>query len=111
MLETDYGEGYDLIFLGNIIHSFGEADIVKVFHQSAETLNPGGRFVVKDFFLDETGTHPLHAALFAINMLVGTEEGSAYRWIDTKKWMEEAGLEIVQSFKIARHSGVIVGRK
>jgi len=111
MLEADYGTGYDLIYLGNIIHSFGEEGIKKVFNRSAEALNPGGRLVVKDFFLDETGTRPLHAALFALNMLIGTGEGSAYRWIDTRRWMEGAGFEIVQSFKVARHSGVIVGRK
>ena len=111
MLEADYGGGYDLIYLGNIIHSFGESDIVKVFHRATDALNPAGRLVVKDFFLDETGTRPLHAALFALNMLIGTEEGSAYRWIDAKTWMVEAGLKIEQSFKMARHSGVIVGRK
>ena len=48
--------------------------------------------VIREFILQEDRTAPLHAAIFALNMLVGTEHGNSYTEGEYRRWMEEAGL-------------------
>lgn len=111
MFEAPFGGPYDMIFLGNIIHSCDEGRVRMLYQKCFNALYKGGRLVVKDFFLDENAARPMNGALFALNMLVGTEGGTAYRWIDSRNMMEETGLTIAQAFRVASHSGVLVGRK
>jgi len=84
--------GYDLVFLSAIVHSNsprGNADLIR---KCAAALNPGGQVVVVDFIVDEDRTSPPFAALFALNMLVGTQEGDTYTEAEVCEWMERAGL-------------------
>jgi hypothetical protein len=57
-----------------------------------QSLDPGGRVVIQDFILNEDKTAPTVAALFALNMLVGTREGSAYSDADYAAWLAETGF-------------------
>ncbi|HEX7505918.1 MAG TPA: hypothetical protein VF550_04045, partial [Polyangia bacterium] len=41
---------------------------------------------------DEERTAPPFAAMFAINMLVGTEHGNTYTESEYRTWLGEAGL-------------------
>lgn len=111
MFERDLEGPWDLVFLGNIIHSWGEEDVRTILRRSAEALASGGRLAVKDFFLDERGLAPEEGVIFSINMLVGTPEGRSYRRADVEAWMDEAGLDVVQYATIGSHSGLLVGMK
>jgi hypothetical protein len=51
--------------------------------------------VIRDFLLDPDRAGPREAAVFAINMLVGTPRGATYTEAEYRGWMEEAGLESV----------------
>jgi hypothetical protein len=51
--------------------------------------------VVREFILQEDRTAPRFAALFAINMLVGTEHGNTYTEGQYRAWMQEAGLATI----------------
>ncbi len=111
MFNADYQGPYDLIFLGNIIHSSGPERCRGLVRRCTDALEEGGRLVIKDFFMDETATRPADGAMFALNMLVGTDNGQSYRWKDAVDWMEEQGLTIVQKIPVAFHSGILVGKK
>jgi hypothetical protein len=56
---------------------------------------PGGHLVIREFILNEERTAPPFAAIFAINMLVGTEHGNAYTEGEYRTWMTEAGLDAI----------------
>jgi len=58
-------------------------------------LAPGGRLVIKDRFLDETGTGPAWTTAFAIHILVNTQQGGCYKISDAMKWMTDAGFDSV----------------
>jgi hypothetical protein len=58
-------------------------------------LVPGGHLVIREFILDEDRTAPPFAALFALNMLVGTEHGNSYTESDYRTWMTAAGLRAI----------------
>jgi len=92
MRTADFGEGFDLVLLSAVCHMWGEDDNRALIKRCAQALVPGGRLVIREFILDEDRTTPPFAAMFAINMLVGTEHGNSYTEGDYRTWMSEAGL-------------------
>jgi hypothetical protein len=60
--------------------------------KSRAALNPDGRVVVQEFYLDETRTNPPVGAIFAINMLVNTPGGRTYTPKEMSAWMKKAGF-------------------
>ncbi len=109
MLHDDFGSGYDLVMLNAICHMFSEVQNREIFRRARQALAPGGRLVVQDFILNAEKTAPLHAALFALNMLVGTDAGSSYSEPEYTAWMRDAGLSGVQRVKLQGPSDLIVG--
>lgn len=111
MFDVDYSGPYDLVFLGNIIHSWGREQNRELMARIASSLSEGGRLVVKDFFLDESRTLPPDAALFSLNMYVGTSEGRSYGEDEVRGWLADAGLNVVSRYRVGTHSGVLVAAK
>ena len=109
MLADDYGSGFDLILLNAICHMFSEAQNREIFRRALKALAPKGRLSIQDFILDPDRTSPLHAALFAINMLVGTEGGNTYTEPDYAQWMKDAGFDSVQRINLPGPADLIVG--
>lgn len=56
-------------------------------------------------------TSPQQAALFAINMLVGTEAGSTYTEAEYSEWMKDAGYAMVGRMNLPGPSSLIVGTR
>jgi hypothetical protein len=61
--------------------------------------------------VDEDRTSPPFAALFALNMLVGTEAGDTYTESEVRGWMEGAGLSGITRTDTEYDTTLIVGRK
>lgn len=106
----DFGRGYDLILISQIFHAYSPADCTTMLRKCRRALNPGGRVVVQEFLLDESGTAPLWGALFAINMLVNTTSGRTYSPKEVTGWMKKAGLLKVSS-RILGETVLISGTK
>jgi len=88
----DLGGPYDVVLMSDILHyqSFetNAALVRKVFAHLA----PGGRLIIKDRFLNETGTGPAWTTAFAVHILINTQEGGCYRVADAIEWMNRAGF-------------------
>jgi SAM-dependent methyltransferase len=96
-LEKDkFGSGYDLILLSAVCHMLGPEENRDLIRRAFEALAPGGRLVIKDFLLEADKTAPRQAAVFSINMLVGTRRGSDYSKQEYRTWLEEAGFRQVR---------------
>ncbi|HZT28671.1 MAG TPA: methyltransferase [Bryobacteraceae bacterium] len=92
-LRTDkFGSDYDLILLSAICHMLGPEENQDLFRRCYRALGAGGRLVVRDFILEPDKTAPKFAALFAINMLVGTRNGSTYTEAEYRSWLAAAGF-------------------
>lgn len=87
LLSQNYGVGFDVVFMSNLIHSLGPDDVQLLFAKCASWVKPGGKIVVKDFFLDDTRTSPPKAAVFGINMLACTPSGQCYTWTEIEAWL------------------------
>jgi SAM-dependent methyltransferase len=110
MLAADLGSGYDLVMLNAICHMFSEEQNRQLFRRIHRALAPGGRLVVQDFILNEEKTGPTHAALFSLNMLVGTEAGASYSEPEYTGWIKAAGFGEVSRISLPGPSDLIVGR-
>ena len=106
------GEGYDLAFLSAICHMLSEAENLDLLRRCREALAPGGRVVIQDFILKPDKTAPRFAALFALNMLVGTPGGSAYSEPEYAAWLAEAGFkEVHRVLRLPGTTGLMIGTR
>jgi cyclopropane fatty-acyl-phospholipid synthase-like methyltransferase len=104
-----FGEGYDLVFVSAICHMLGPGENKDLLQRCFEALAPRGRVVIQDFILEPDKTAPKSAALFALNMLVGTQAGSTYTEAEYATWLEEVGFQEVRHVRLPGPSGLIVG--
>jgi (2Fe-2S) ferredoxin/2-polyprenyl-3-methyl-5-hydroxy-6-metoxy-1,4-benzoquinol methylase len=111
-LRTDkFGEGYDLVLVSAICHMLGINDNKDLLRRCFEALAPKGRVVIQDFILEPDRTAPKSAALFALNMLVGTQAGNTYTEGDYANWLREAGFQDVRHVRLPGPSGLMVGTR
>ena len=109
-LTAPLGDGYDLVFMSAVIHSNAADDNRILFRKAAAALNPGGQIVVQDFLMNEERDGPVTAALFALNMLVGTPEGDTYTESEVRSWMTEAGFRSITRKDTTFGTNLIFGR-
>ncbi len=88
--------GHDLAFVSAIIHQNSPAENGEMFRKIFAALEPGGRVVVRDHVLSPDRTAPRSAALFAVNMLVGTEGGNSYTEAEIREALTQAGFTAVR---------------
>jgi ubiquinone/menaquinone biosynthesis C-methylase UbiE len=105
------GKGYGLVFLSAIIHSNSPGENIKLLKKCSKALNPGGQVVVQDFIMDEDRTTPPFGALFALNMLVGTEAGDTYTEAEVSQWMTNAGLSGIKRIDTPSGTSLIIGKQ
>lgn len=105
------GGPYDFVLMSDILHYQNFATNAALVEKVYSHLAPGGRLVIKDRFLDETGTGPAWTTAFAVHILVNTQEGSCYKTADAIHWMTQAGFHsvselertaVVQGMRVAR---------
>jgi predicted O-methyltransferase YrrM len=88
--------GHDLVLLSAIIHMNSRAGNRALFEKARRSLDPGGVILIRDYILDETRTHPLAGAIFAVNMLTATEGGNSYTFAEVKEDLERAGFRDIR---------------
>ncbi len=109
MLQDDFGSGYDIIMLNAICHMFSEEQNRDIFRRAHQALAPHGRLVVQDFILNADKTGPQQAALFSLNMLVGTDAGASYSELEYIQWMKAAGFTDTSRINLPGPSALVVG--
>ncbi|MCB2156580.1 methyltransferase domain-containing protein [bacterium] len=110
-LETDFRHGYDLMLMSAILHINSPDQNRLLLRKAFEALVPGGRVVVMEFLLEEDRIHPPHGAIFALNMLTGTECGDAYTEAEIRHWMEGAGLTNIERKESIGRASMLIGHK
>ena len=84
--------GYDLAFVSAIIHQNSFAENLALFQKIYHVLEPGGRVVIRDHVLSPDRTQPKSGALFAVNMLAGTQGGNCYTEAEIRDFLGQAGF-------------------
>ena len=92
LLEADFGAGYQAATLGHILHSEGERRSRQLLKKTFAALAPGGVIAVAEMTPNEERTGPPFALIFALNMLVHTDEGDTFTFGEIASWLGEAGF-------------------
>ena len=108
---NNLGKGFDLIFLSAVAHSNSFKENQKLIKKCADALNPGGQVVVVDFIMDKERTSPAFGAMFALNMLVATEQGDTYTESEVRQWMRKGGLCAIKRKGTIFGTTLIIGKE
>lgn len=111
-LEDNFGENtYDVILASNLLHIYNPANNTKILKKCRDALKDEGQVIIHEFVLDETKTNPQFAALFSLNMLIGTQEGSSYSESEYRSWLEAANFKHIKKIDLESDSALIIGKK
>jgi SAM-dependent methyltransferase len=100
---------YDLVYVSAINHMLDEDENRDLVRRCFQACAPGGRMVIREFVLNSDRTAPKHAALFALNMLVGTRAGNSYTEDEYRDWLAQSGFEDVRHVRLPGTSDLIIG--
>lgn len=101
-------EVYDLVLASNVVHIYDAALNQELVGCIRRALRPGGQLVIHDYVL---GAEPApEAALFDLNMLVGTLSGQVYSVKEMSAWLEAAGFREVHYRPLTPGSGLLLGK-
>ena len=109
--EADFGSGYDIATLGHILHSEGQDRSRHLLKKTFGALKPGGTIAIGDWLVNDERTEPLPALIFAVTMLVNTEEGDTFSFNEIKSWLEEAGFKNARTLEAPAPSPLILASK
>jgi precorrin-6B methylase 2 len=111
LLKADFGTGHTVATLGHILHSEGRersrALLAKVFR----TLAPGGTIAIAEFLVNSDRTGPIGSLLFAVNMLVNTDEGDTFSFDEISAWLSEAGFTNARTLEAPGPSPLVLATK
>jgi len=88
--------GADFAWLSAIAHQNSRTQNRVLFRKIYSALVPGGTLAIRDVVMDASRTQPLAGALFAVNMLVGTDGGGTFTFEEFKEDLNTAGFPDVR---------------
>jgi ubiquinone/menaquinone biosynthesis C-methylase UbiE len=110
--QADFGKNeYDLIILGHIIHSEGEKWGKNLVKKSYRALKEGGLLLIAEMVPNDTRTGPIIPLLFALNMLVHTNDGDVFTLKEYREWLKGAGFKKVTTIANPGPSPLILATK
>lgn len=111
LASADFGTGHDLATLGHILHSEGETRSRTLLKKTFGALNSGGTIAIQEFLVNADRTGPVNGLIFAVNMLVNTDEGDTYSFEEISSWLTDAGFVNARQLPAPGPSPLILATK
>jgi ubiquinone/menaquinone biosynthesis C-methylase UbiE len=111
LLEANFGTDFDVAILGHILHSEGEKRSRDLLKKTFRALKSGGVIAIAEWLVNDQRTEPLHALMFAVQMLVNTEKGDTFSFNEIKRWLEDAGFRKVRRLEAPGPSPLVLATK
>jgi ubiquinone/menaquinone biosynthesis C-methylase UbiE len=109
--KAGFGSDHDIATLGHILHSEGEERSRALLAKTFQALKSGGTIVIAEFLVNRDRTGPLNGLLFAVNMLVNTEQGDTFSFEEIKSWLADAGFVNARTLDAPGPSPLILATK
>jgi 2-polyprenyl-3-methyl-5-hydroxy-6-metoxy-1,4-benzoquinol methylase len=111
-LQTaDFGSNHRIATLGHILHSEGVERSRSLLKKTFKALAPGGTIAVAEMVVDQNRMGPPHALIFAVNMLVNTDQGDTFSFEEISGWLKEAGFIDARLLQTPSPSPLILATK
>jgi 2-polyprenyl-3-methyl-5-hydroxy-6-metoxy-1,4-benzoquinol methylase len=108
---AEFGGPYDVVTLGQILHSEGEERSRKLLAKVHASLDHGGVVAIAEFVINEDRNGPVAPLIFSVNMLVNSDDGDAFTFGEMRGWLEQAGFADVRAVDAPGHSPLILATK
>lgn len=101
--------GYDVAFLGNIVHGLSPEDNLTLFRKLARSTADAGMIVILDQLAGSSGSgfSQSVASLIGFNLFLVTG-GRAYRFEEMRQWLADAGFATANATNLRRAPGMWV---
>jgi 3-hydroxy-5-methyl-1-naphthoate 3-O-methyltransferase len=110
--QMDFGEScFDVVILGHICHGEGAEGTQDLIHRAHRALRSGGQILIAELLPDDDRCGPLIPLLFAIHMLVLTDNGDAFTLTEYQSWLLNAGFTEVRTVLAPAPSPLILATK
>ena len=84
--------GFDVALLSNVLHDFSEKENRRLLRRIYQSLRPGGKLFIVEYFLNPAGIRPAEAAIFSLLMYAFTDTGHCSAWKEAEGWLATAGF-------------------
>ena len=111
IFTADLGTGYDAVLVSNVIHGFNERENRTLLRRVRDTLRPGGKVFIVEFFLDDSRTRPPKSSLFSLMMYLFTGSGQCYSWRETEGWLTKLGFGRFKRRRVTPDIGTLEATK
>lgn len=98
--DVEWGTGYDVILLPNILHHFNPDGCVRLLAKAKESLCEGGCVMIIEMIPNPDRISPPEPAVFAFLMLATTPEGDAYTAGEYEEMARKAGFIPVNATRL-----------
>ena len=103
--------GFDLVFLSAIIHSNSLKVNRELIKKCYRSLNKNGRIIIQDWIMNNDRTQPVAGAVFAINMLVGTDAGDCFTEGEVREMLISAGFSVIEMKELGAGLGQVIAAR
>jgi ubiquinone/menaquinone biosynthesis C-methylase UbiE len=91
--QLDLGEGlYDIVVIARYLHELAPRAAADLLGRSFRALKSGGTISIADWMPNAERTGPLSPLVYALRMLLHTEEGNAHTAEEYEEWLRAAGF-------------------
>ena len=111
LLKVRFGKNHQVATLGHILHSEGRERSRKLLKKTFDALAPGGTIAIMEFLVNHDRNDPVVGLLFAVNMLVNTEEGDTFSFEEISGWLREAGFVKPRQLDVPAVSPLVLASK
>ncbi len=108
---VEFGSGYDVALLTNILHHFDAPTNEKLLRKVHASLAPGGRAVILEFVPNPDRVTPPRAAQFSLVMLANTPSGDAYTYAEFERMCKSAGFASTELHDLPPIEQVVIANK
>lgn len=98
--------GHDVHLWSNVLHDWDVPEVLQLIRASANSLAPGGLFVMHDAFLNRDKSGPRHVAEYSV-LLMHSTQGRCYGVAEMEEWLASAGFAHVSFEETAAARGVL----
>jgi hypothetical protein len=110
MFRQEWPRGYDAMFFSNILHDWNFKTCAQLLAHAHAALPQGGRILIHEALLDDSGVGPLPVTTFSLVMLLGTQ-GRQFTFAELKELLSEAGFDRIDVTPSYGYYSVVAGTR
>lgn len=92
IFNQDLPNDCDVAFLSFILHDYNELKNRSLVKKIFDSLPDGGIIIISEWLLNDEKTGPISSALMGLNMMIETEGGRGYTFVEISKMLKDTGF-------------------